>query len=323
MQPELITERALSPERGPRRCADGTWQVPTLDLRLLVFDSCFQTLRQVFDLPWEGQCSVSTDLQRVAVAGLDQIAMVALDGRIVWRVSHHAWGPRLGAVGSAGSCAFSPDGSQVWVVVPQHEHDVGGDQCWVLDAVTGDVLDRVPLGCSAYSSSILPHPDGRHLLLDLGAPYEVGWIGSGRWDSGRAAVFIRRCDYEVLADLHPSGDRYLTTPIEDDKLTVRRFPDGAVQAVRQGREVFEGDVGFDLAGGFLDTERVIAKEFEGQTSLFTADTLDMVDVIDYPSDAVTEEPLPDGRGVWSTFDFRIGRLQVWKDPSVPGPLHNI
>ncbi|MEV0621828.1 hypothetical protein AB0I81_51510 [Nonomuraea sp. NPDC050404] len=93
-----------------------------------------------------------------------------------------------------------------------------------------------------------------------------------------------------------------------------------MQAVRRGEEVFDGDAGFDLAGGFLDTERVIAKEFEGQTFLFTADILDMVDVIDYPSDAVTDEPLPDGRGVWSTFDFRTGRLQVWKDPFAPGPL---
>lgn len=313
-------ERELSPERGPSRSADGAWQVHTLDLRLLVFDSCFQTLRQVFILPWEGNCSVRSDLERVAVAGSDQIAVVSLDGRTVWRVPHHTWGPRLGAVGSAGSCAFSPDGCQVWAVVPQPVDDAGGDQCWILDAATGHVLDRVPLHCSTIGSSILPHPDGRHLLLSLDAPYEVGWIGSGRWDNGRATVSIGRSDHEVLADLHPNGDRYLTTPIEDDKLTVRRFPDGALQAVRRGAEVFDGDDGFDLPGGFLDTGRVIAKEFDGRTALFMTDTLEMVDVIDYPPDAVTELPLPNGRGVWSTFDFFTGRLQVWKDPSVP--LHN-
>ncbi|MEV1005072.1 hypothetical protein [Nonomuraea sp. NPDC050202] len=100
-------------------------------------------------------------------------------------------------------------------------------------------------------------------------------------------------------------------------LTVRRFPDGAVQAVRRGAEVFGGGAGFDVSGGFLDARRVLAKEFDGRTALFTADTLVMIDVIDYPPDAVTELPLPHGRGVWSTFDFFAGRLQVWKDPSVP------
>lgn len=292
----------------------------TPEPRLLIFDPYFQTLCQAFDLPWEGYCSVRSDLERVAVAGPDQIAVVARDGRTVWRVPHHRWGPRLGAVDSAGSCAFSPDGSQVWALVPRPVDDTGGDHCWVLDAATGRLLDRVPLHCSIVDSSISPHPDGRHLVMSLDAPYEVGWIGWGRWDNGRAMVSLRQADYEVLADVHPNGGRYLTTPIEDDKLTVRRFPDRAVQAVRRSAEVFDGVAGFDVSGGFLDTGRVIAKEFDGPTALFTAETLEMVDLVDYPPDTVTDLPLPNGRGIWSTFDFFTGRLQIWKDPSAP--LHN-
>jgi hypothetical protein len=99
---------------------------------------------------------------------------------------------------------------------------------------------------------------------------------------------------------------------ELDAVTVRRFGDGLVEAARSGTEVFGGDASFDTHGGYLDADRVVATAFEGPTVLLTADSLDVIDVIDYPGDAVSQSPKPSGRGTWTTFEQASGRIQLWR-----------
>lgn len=307
----LIGERecsAATPEGwGDVRCRpDGDWEVRAAN-SCLVLDAELRRVRRRFDLPVEGAAAVCFDLQWVAVAGRDRIALADPSGGLRWQVIHPVWTPRLGAVGSSGSCVFSHDGRQVWAVVPGDAYD----ELWVMETDSGRVLDRATLGCATTGSTIRVHPDRDHLGIDLGAPY-YGWIGWGRWAEGRAVVRVRESPYEVLTDIHPSGQRYLTTPIEDDVVVVRRFGDDLVEASRSGSEVFGEGLSFDTKGGYLDAKTVVAMAFEGPTVLLTADTLSLIGYLDYPDDAVSQSPRPNGRGTWTTFDPEIGRVQLWR-----------
>jgi hypothetical protein len=125
-------------------------------------------------------------------------------------------------------------------------------------------------------------------------------------------VTVRESPYEVLTDVHPGGDWYLTTPIEANAVTVHRFADGSVDAVRTGDEVFEGDVGFDTSGGYLDQDTVIAMEFDGRTVLLTAGGLAVIGMVDYPEGAVSQRPTPGVPGTWTTFSYQTGDVQLWR-----------
>ncbi|MEW2356106.1 hypothetical protein [Spirillospora sp. NPDC029432] len=178
-----------------------------------------------------------------------------------------------------------------------------GDDLWTVhDALTGAALGRVSLGCASVGSTTLPHAEGPCLSVDLAGGDGGGWIGTGRWEDGRPIVDVRASPYGVLADVHPDGHGHLTVPMEDGRLTVCHLPDGAPEAVQ------EGD--FDLCGGYLDADRVIAKEFDGPTALFTSDSLEPICTVSYPPGAVTDLPLPNGRGTWTT--YARGRLQSWR-----------
>lgn len=89
-----------------------------------------------------------------------------------------------------------------------------------------------------------------------------------------------------LAGIHPSGEFFLTIPSIDERtVTVCRYPDGAVTAARIDSDIFGGDTFLDACGGYLDAERVIVKAIDGQTALLTADTLDVIDRVEYPTQA--------------------------------------
>jgi hypothetical protein len=318
MKARLIASRSISPPDGydpwwggPDRLSQGRWQMQaTVDARLLVLDEALATLH-AFPLPAEGAGVARPDLTCVALAGRDRIMLVDPTGRVRWEVRHSAWGPRPGAHDTGGSCAFSQDGSQVWAVVPGE--DGADDEWWVLDTDTGRVLDRARLGCLIWGSGpVVRHPDGRHLGVDLSGGYAHGWHAWGRWEDSRAIVTVRERPYEVLTDVHPSGTWYLTTPIEADSVTVRRFSDGSVEAVRTGDQVFDGDVGFDASGGYLDQDTIIAMEFEGSTVLLTAGGLEVIGVVDYPEGAVSQRPTPGVPGTWTTFSYETGDVQLWQ-----------
>ncbi|SEG97870.1 hypothetical protein SAMN02982929_06914 [Saccharopolyspora kobensis] len=300
----MIAEREVPSGSEVSRLPGGGWCVRTPASELVVLDTGTLGVRAGFELPRGGPSAVHPDLQQVAVCGADRISLVGSAGEIRWEVAHPSWTPP-----GSGSCAFSADGDRLWAVVPADTDD--GDEWWVLDAATGGVLARVPLGCGSVGSASVRHPGGEHIAVDLNGEYG-GWIGWGRWRDGGADVVVHESPHGVLADVHPRGDRCLTTPIEADELTVRNIDDWSAEAVRAGDEVFPGGEGFDLPGGYLDGDRVMAKEFAGRTGLFTADTLELVSFVTYPRGAIEELPLPDGRGSWTTFDADTGRLQLWR-----------
>jgi hypothetical protein len=318
MKARLIASRSISPPGrydpwwgGPDRLPQGRWQMQaTVDARLLVLDGALATLH-AFPLPAEGAGAARPDLSCVALAGRDRVMLVDPAGRVRWEVRHSAWGSRPGAYDTRGSCAFSQDGSQVWAVVPGE--DGTDDEWWVLDTDTGRVLDRARLGCLIGGSGpVVRHPDGRHLGVDLSGGCAHGWHAWSRWEDSRAIVTVQERPYEVLTDVHPSGNWYLTTPIEADSVTVRRFSDGSVEAVRTGDEVFDGDVGFDVSGGYLDQDTIIVMEFEGSTVLLTASGLEVIGVVDYPEGAVSQRPTPGAPGTWTTFSYKTGDVQLWQ-----------
>lgn len=326
MQARLVAARSIpvpngfDPWRGgPVRLPGGRWQLQTGDA-LLVLDEQLGSVH-TFPLPVGGAGVARPDLSCVALVGRDRITLVDPIGRIRWEVRHPAWEARSAVYDTHGSCAFSHDGRQVWAVVPGD--DAAGDEWWVLDTDTGHILDRAPLGCHTNGvGPVLRHPNGWHLGVDLAGSYENGWIVWGRWEGGRAVVTVRESPYEVLTDIHPRGEWYLTTPIEENAIRVRRFVDGLVTVVRTGDEVFDEDVSFDACGGYLGPDIVMAAAFDGPTVLLTATRLEVIGVVAYPEGAVSQQPTPGTRGTWTTFDYETGEVQLWRlerDPGCPSP----
>ncbi|WP_152522881.1 hypothetical protein [Nocardiopsis potens] len=308
MRAERVGEWAWAPGGGPRRIGAGWWGLSPGGI-LTGVGLCWESVVGEFRLPWEGSWDVRGDHRCAVVAGAEGIALVDARGAVAWRAAHAGWAPRGGAAAASGTCLFDASGDLVWAVVPG-ERAGGGDELRVLGAADGRVLGRAVLGVETTGSAGAAVPGGG-VLLDL-ATVHGGRICRARWDGERVAADVRDSPEEVLADLHPAGDRYLTAPMEADALTVRRLPGGGAGAVRLGEEVFPGGAGFDLDAGFLDAGRVLAREFDGPAVLLTAGGLDPVGEVAYPAGAVTGSLRPDGRGRWSTCDAFTGLSALWR-----------
>ncbi|MFW5418257.1 hypothetical protein J0910_16730 [Nocardiopsis sp. CNT-189] len=309
MRAEQVGEWEWVPGSGPRRIGAGWWGLSPGG-RLTGVAPGRAPVSGGFRLPWEGSWDVRGDHRCAVVAGAEGIALVDARGAVSWQVAHSGWAPRGGAAAASGTCLFDASGGLVWAVVPG-ERASGGDELWVLGAADGRILGRAALGVETVGSSGFALPGGGGALLDLAAVHG-GRICRAVWDGERVAAAVRDSPGEVLADVHPDGDRYLTAPMDADGLTVRRLPGGGAEAVRLGGEVFPGGAGFDLDAGFLDAGRVLAREFDGPAVLLTAGGLHPVGEIGYPAGAVTGSPRPDGRGRWSTSDPLTGHSALWR-----------
>ncbi len=201
---------------------------------------------------------------RVAVALADRVRIAGRDAAVV-EVEHPSWG-RF----ARGAVAFdpTPGSGRLWAAVPS-EPVVGlagqpaSGQLWVIDADTGSVLDRLPLGDD--------HPEG-YELVPAGALGAVLGAGYGQ-DGSRTWCIETGADGPVLHDCGWTGvvvgverAEILCTPHDEEDAVVHAWPDGAVLTTIEAAAVFgeepdeewddEPD-GFDFAGTFLDADRLV------------------------------------------------------------------
>ena len=238
----------------------------TVDLasgRVVVFDADGGPAAAPFGIDPAGLTPATTPAvdpagDRVAVAGASAVRLWSRHGGEV-TVEHPSWG-RF----ARGAVAFdpTPDSARAWVAVPS-EPVVGlagqprSGELWVVEADTGAVLDRVPLGDD--------HPEGYELLPagSLGAVLGAGYgqDGSRTWclAAGGDVPVLHPCGWTGVAvgvDVVGSGAaEILCTPHDEEDAVVHAWPDGAAVITIEAGE--EEEDGFDFAGAFLDDDRLV------------------------------------------------------------------
>jgi hypothetical protein len=337
MRATLITRVRTSTPLPTRLRGGAGWHSRSADT-LSILDEGFGTVRQFSlgpDVP--GMCGVSPELTKVAVSGRDRISVVDDRGAVLWSVSHTPWGT---GYSYAGACGFSPDGRQVWATVPDTElgtevedglwdDDLDadepsaaggwgraqswGDQWWVLDAATGTILGRGWLGAEATASTVLAHPDGVHMGLDLGEGQDGSRIYWGSRPHGRLLAATTGDTTRALADIHPGGKTYLTTARDSDGLMLHDFASHAMLAHRPDAELL-GPGECMAIGAYLDDTQILVETIDKdwrtvRLLVLTADDLEILGDVRYPAPAGPSTS--SGRdGTWVTRED--GALSRWR-----------
>ena len=306
----VLVAEASFPERSSAwRFPGAGWVVHTPPRAELVVVDETLAKRARFQLPsaWRAVHCVTPDLGYAAVSERDRVLLIDATGRSVWEVKHHPWGD---SDSECGSCWVSTDGNQVWATMPNAD---GPDEWRVIDVRSGRVLDRAALACHAAGSHPLGHPDGLHVGLSVGEGQDGCEVYWGRWNSGRLLVSRLDDRSRVLADVHPNGRSYFTTPHDGTAVALHAFPGGGVLARQKAEGVLDVDDSYDFEGGYLTADLVIAGSVEKQSHwLFDSSTLRPIAELRYPRGAVKDCILPNGRGTWLTSDYLGGTHQVWR-----------
>lgn len=221
-----------------------------------------------------------------------------------------------------------------------------GDHIAVLDARTGEEIDRRGLSSCIGAGEFVAHPDGSHLGLSVAQ----GQDGTNSYwlHLGEGRIVVRELPGETLAGVAPSGVHYLDLPHVDTRLAIRRFVDDRILASCVANDVpgFKllerpglGEGAYDAnglaswlepsgyrpndgAGAYLDDDHVLVGVFtaaydKDETELhlvLSTRSLHWVATVDYgqygPPRANSIVPGHDGR--WLTYDWRAGTATLWE-----------
>ncbi|KAG4259094.1 hypothetical protein FPRO03_13029 [Fusarium proliferatum] len=209
---------------------------------------------------------VASDLSRAVYCTRNSVVCVGQDGDVLWRYELEPHSTVLH--GHVPDSVFSLDGSTVWVYRPDAMANRGDDKWVALGADTGKVLAEMSLGTVGHGGQHVLHPDGQHILLDVGE----GQDGSSMF---RATVAddhfdFYKCEFEdrVPIDIAPNGRHFMTVHHVGVDVAFHLFPNGEV-VLRLTLEDLgyanEGDNEDELQiyyiGGFLDSDiAVVAVE---------------------------------------------------------------
>ncbi|MEU9128781.1 hypothetical protein AB0D08_11815 [Kitasatospora sp. NPDC048540] len=295
-------------------CQDDPRQAVVLDGRL-------QEVRRV-DVPLASDTAsyaVSPDGSMLAASLEDGIQVAGPD--VGWRRGHGSWSDFPSGL---GACAFSPDGTEVWATVrpgdpddedpdgecgdPEQEDSEGwGDECWVLDAVTGKVLGRTSMDSEMSYSHLTVHPDGRH----VGVVVSEGQDGSfGYWlrREGNRLVktptdLMGRHDRSLVA-VAPDGRHYLNQGWVT--LSTHSFPGAELLTERPAADVLLRGRPWNYVFGYYDASTVLATVADddgvASTVVLRAPSLELLGEVEYPVRTRPRAVVCAGDGSWLTVD---------------------
>ncbi|MCD0446348.1 PQQ-binding-like beta-propeller repeat protein [Glycomyces sp. A-F 0318] len=194
------------------------------------------------------------DGNQAVYATADVLVGVDRSGKERWR---YDFGPRGKTMGNTRtSCVYSGDGAVVWLYRPDMYVGRSETDRWIaLDAATGTVLGEAALPVPGGHGAIhYPHPDGVHMLLDVGCGQDgtytfLGRINRGHldwsaWPTAAAPMFGNLS----ITDLSADGRHVLAVSFDDGAVTVIDFPSGTV-----AWRLDLADFGFDLERDRLET----------------------------------------------------------------------
>lgn len=255
---------------------------------------------------------------RIAISTGEFLVCLDRAGTELWRFD---FGPREDAPGSARTnCRFSFDGTVVWLYRPDMYSGHGESDRWfALDAATGAVLGDAALPTvGGHGGHHVVHPDGEHVLLEVGCGQDGCYLFKGRisqgameWAPWPVAEDPNQSDQRIGA-LSPDGRQVMAFEHEDmsvalTAVTFLDFPSGTVQW-----QIPLEDFGFDLEtdqietiflwdGRYLDDKTALV-EFKGETGEIEEGTPDWA---------------ADGLGEWA--DYRAYQAVDLVERRVIGP----
>ena len=263
-------------------------------------------------------CAVAPDLSRAVYATPNRVNCIDRDGSTLWQLDFPpASSERPNAF---NRCDFSLDGRVVWVYRPDGmaRNDAGADRWLAVDTGTGHILAQADLGSVGHGGEHIAHPDGVHMLLDVGEGQDGARVYRGRLDGDRIELFEYEWGNRVLVSTTSDGSHLMTVDHDNTDAAFHTYPDGAVVArvpiQALGYEPFEAFI--EYAGGYIDGSTAVvtvAGETEHEEEWFERYLVDphtgeVHRRLDAPSAHQYDfEPLGDGSWLSTTDDGRLRR----------------
>ncbi|MFJ2193765.1 hypothetical protein ACIOJE_38415 [Kitasatospora sp. NPDC087861] len=269
--------------------------------------------------------ALAPDSGCVVVATQHEALCVDADGTVRWRIPFTQ--PAHSSIGLA-NCAFSRDGAHVWIFRPDAMlgRGDGGDRWLVVAAADGRMLAEHALPTVGQGAHQVAHPDGIHMLLDVGEGQDGVFLFHGRLDGDAISVRAYPWDDRCLIDVSPDGREFMTVGHGEEDAVFHAFPDGT-ELCRFAVDRFltpagpgeDGNTDDDegeephiaWSGGYLDASTAVVT-VAGETE---DDEWTIPYVVDLSSGAIrgrlAAEPRLRGDGTWTTVDDQ-GQLTLWE-----------
>jgi hypothetical protein len=196
--------------------------------------------------------AVAPGLSRAVYATTDRVTCVGRDGSLRWQRDFAAastpWTP------PPSRCDFSLDGAVVWLYRPDGmTYDGALTDTWLaLDAGTGDVRARTGLDTAGQGAQHFAHPDGEHMLLDVGEGQDGTRVFRGRLDGDRIELVAYAWGNRTLISVSPDGSHLMTVDHDNADAAFHTYLDGAVVARVPAEDLGHDEAFIEYAGGYLD-----------------------------------------------------------------------
>lgn len=285
---------------------------------VVVMDRYFEPIWR-FRSPWGSVCAVAEDLSLVACSHGREVRLFDGTGGQVARVHLASPGTQRGDA----SCEFARDGRYLWA----HAFIADRDELWLIDLAELKIVDHRRLDTWAGSLVAFHHPDGQTIGLELAKGQDRSAIS---WACSAAArIQLRHSPgYErVLADLHPSGQEYLTTPHRGgEELARHRFDnDDVIDSLSAAAALPITDQWgatpdeWHCCAGYLTDEVILAgvqSDFDEWHALVQRSPMSMLGQVAYDPPWWPGWFEPPRAGTWvTTFARRIQRWELAEYPS--------
>ncbi|WP_394620765.1 hypothetical protein JNUCC0626_17155 [Lentzea sp. JNUCC 0626] len=180
------------------------------------------------------------------------------DGAVRWR---HAFAPPTTTSIARGSAVVR--GDHVWVFRPDEMLGRGEGDAWlVLGAADGQVVAEAPLPTVGQGAGHVLHPDGVHVLLDVGEGQDGTCVFLGHLDGTELKVHPYPWPDRVLIGLSPDGSAFMTVDHEQNDAAFHVFPSGERTHTVELDDLPRPDdeeigVVVGWGGGYLDATRAV------------------------------------------------------------------
>ncbi len=311
------------------------------DTELVVRDLDGEGREVHFPAPWPrgyGSVTVSPTRDVAVFAGVHALRAVEPTGSVRWEIRHGCWSAAVCTEAhlsfseyvddynhghaDSGSAAFSANGKLLWA----HIRTIAGNQTeeeWlVVDPADGTVLGRTGTMTVGSGSIHFSSPDSAYMGLTVLAGEENSPVLWGCWDGEKLTV--RRLDEEVLLDVSPSGEYFVTTDPGQWSLHLHRAEDGtelrrldAEDAVPRSAGEAGDRVCWDYEAAFpYDDTAVVGTEYSAENPrhwLVDPRTMAVRGRIVYPF-PVSGSPRSAGAGTWYTVSKDRTAIHLWNLP---------
>jgi hypothetical protein len=197
--------------------------------------------------------AAAPDLNRAVFTTCNKAICIGQDGGMLWR---YEFEPHTTQDFPRTACIFSLDGTWVWLYRPDAMTSRGPDLLVVLRADTGEVVARAELDSVGQGAELVQHPDGRHVMLDVGEGQDGVKLFLAALTDGGIDLRSYGWDDQVLVDIAPGGWFFMTIDDCRSDVAFRAFPSGEVvlhlPITAFGYE--DDDSLMDWNGGFLSPD---------------------------------------------------------------------